>query len=107
GWVEHGPEALLVAVVRGVAPEDYEGDLRQTLDRVHLERAADRADFRGAPAPFAVTRDLLLDCLHEVRKQRRPAWVAPLLAAAALVAILAILVGSEVRAERREERRLA
>jgi OOP family OmpA-OmpF porin len=107
GWVEHGPEALLVAVVRGAAPEDYEGALRQTLDRVHLERAADLADFRGAPEPFVTTRDLLVDCLRESRRKRRPTWMAPFVAAVALAAIPAILVARDVRAERQAERRLA
>jgi OOP family OmpA-OmpF porin len=107
GWVAHGPEALVVAVVRGPAPEDYEADLRRTLEQVHLERAGDLADFRGSPAPFTTTRDLLTDCLRESRRRRRPVWVAPLVAIAALMAIPTIFVSRDVRAELRAERRLA
>lgn len=85
GWVEHGPAAILVAVVRGRAPESFEGVLREALERAHLECAPELTDFRGDTAPFARTRDTLSTCLQERREMPRPR--SPLVRRAARLAV--------------------
>jgi OOP family OmpA-OmpF porin len=102
-WIEHGPSALLVAVVRGTAPADYETVLREALERTHLEYVQALADFRGDPAQFAGARELLLDCLRERRRAPRRKWLAP----AVLLAILAVVVGLVAGAWWRAHRRFA
>jgi OOP family OmpA-OmpF porin len=89
GWVEHGPEALVVAIVRGTAPEDFERVLRETVERVHLESGKELAEFRGNTAPFAAARDLLSACLREHHEMPRR---APRLSPRAAIAVLAALV---------------
>jgi outer membrane protein OmpA-like peptidoglycan-associated protein len=105
GWIEHGPSALLVAIVRGTAPEAYESVLREALERTHLEHAKALADFRGDPAPFAGTEDVLAGCLREHRKPPRRRWVGPMVAVGALVALLAIPIFLAARASRRDQQR--
>jgi OOP family OmpA-OmpF porin len=100
-WVEHGPLAILVAVVRGTAPEDYEASLREALDRTHLEHLETLADFRGDSTPFAGTRVLLAGCMQESRRASRRAWVASLLAVTVLLAMSATLFGLFAIASRR------
>ncbi|KYF79353.1 hypothetical protein BE11_44240, partial [Sorangium cellulosum] len=107
GWVEHGPSALLVAIVRGAAPHDYELTLRETLEHVHLTYGAELADFRGDPAPFSGSRELLGRCLREQRRSAPRRGRAALAAAAVLVAIAAIALGLWLRASWRDERRFA
>lgn len=71
GWVENGPSAILVAMVRGTAPESYEVVLREALERVHLEFGEPLVAFRGDVAPLADAGELLSDCLREQHAVRR------------------------------------
>ncbi|WP_437731005.1 OmpA family protein [Sorangium sp. So ce1335] len=107
GWVEHGPSALLVAIVRGVAPHDYEITLRETLERVHLDCGGELAGFRGDRAPFSGCRDLLARCLREQRRSAPRRGRAALVAAASLIAIAAVVLGLRMRAAWQDERRFA
>jgi OOP family OmpA-OmpF porin len=103
GMVVHGPSALLVAIVRGAAPEDYEARLRRVLERAHLEYAAALEDFRGDPRPFDDARQTLAGCLEERLRAHRRSRLAPAL----LVAGLTIAVGLGAGAWTRRQHRLA
>ncbi|XXX73584.1 OmpA family protein [Sorangium sp. So ce134] len=108
GWVEHGPSALLVAIVRGVAPQAYQTVLGEALERVHLAYGDELADFRGDRAPFSGTRELLSTCLQQQRKPLPRRGRAALAAAASLVVALAaaaLVVG--MRASWEDQRRFA
>lgn len=94
GWVEHGPSAIVVAVVRGTAPEEYEHVLREAVERTHLEYGQQLTDFRGDTASFAGTRDMLLECLREHHAlPRHGPRVSPRAAIAVLALIAATLAG--------------
>ncbi|WP_437314128.1 OmpA family protein [Sorangium sp. So ce385] len=107
GWVEHGPSALLVAIVRGVAPHAYGTALSETLERVHLTYGDELAGFRGDRTPFSGTRELLSSCLHQQRKPIPRRSRAVLAAAAVLVAIAATALAFRMRASWEEQRRFA
>lgn len=106
GWVEHGPSALLVAIVRGTAPESLEGTLREALDRAHVEQGKDLGEFHGDTAPFACARELLSDCLLEHHAMPRRRWMIPPQALVALaVALVVIVAGVAGYRASREHRR--
>ncbi|XXY52355.1 OmpA family protein [Sorangium sp. So ce269] len=107
GWVEHGPSALLVAIVRGVAPQEYEIVLRETLERLHLTYGDELASFRGDQAPFSGSRELLASCMSEQRRPVSRRGRPALAAAALLAAIAAVVLGSWARAAWRDQRRFA
>ncbi|AUX24732.1 membrane protein [Sorangium cellulosum] len=107
GWVEQGPMALLVAIVRGVAPQEYEIHLCETLEHVHLLYGRELADFRGDPAPFSGSRDLLARCLRQQRKEAARRGRAARAAAVLAVVGLATALGVWAHASRRDQRRLA
>ncbi|MCC6554482.1 MAG: OmpA family protein [Polyangiaceae bacterium] len=107
GWVEHGPSALLVAIVRGTAPEDYEGVLREALDRTHLEYGPELLEFRGDPEPFARVRETLSACLHDRRVEPRRRWLGPLLIGIAAAALVALVTGFGWQHASRERQRFA
>ena len=86
GWVEQGPSAILVAIVRGTAPEKYEVVLRAALERAHLEYGEALVDFRGDVAPLAGVGELLSDCLQEKHEAPRGGFSQPPAAQPPLVA---------------------
>lgn len=105
GWVEHGPSALLVSIVRGVAPPAYGLALCETLERVHLAYGGELAGFRGDRTPFSGARELLSRCLQQQR-QPVPRRARALLAAAALLAgVVATALAFWVRASQEDQRR--
>ncbi len=106
GWVEHGPSAILAAIVRGTAPERYEVVLRAALERAHLEYGEALVDFRGDVAPLAGVGELLSDCLQEKHEAPRR-WLTPRRAAIALFAVVASVGGLLIHASWRDQRRFA
>jgi OOP family OmpA-OmpF porin len=103
--VEHGPRALLAAVIRGQAPDAFLVRLQDTLEAIHLQFAGPLAEFDGDGAAFADARPLLEACLTTVLgtdrspdDRRARAWL-PWAVAALLVA--GILVWRAVRSEQR------
>jgi OOP family OmpA-OmpF porin len=105
GWVEHGPSAILCAIIRGTAPESYEAVLREALERTHVEYGAELVEFRGEAGALGQTRDLLVDCLREHYRGPRREWrVSPRSVGTLLLALLAGLVASVVIVERRSMR---
>lgn len=89
-WVQHGPAAILAAVVTGTPPPELRNLLEHTLERVHSEYGPLLASFKGDATAFAEARPLLDSCLlgrqaQKAAKQSKPFFVV--LAAALLVAI--------------------
>ncbi|WP_437586522.1 OmpA family protein [Sorangium sp. So ce1000] len=106
GWVEHGPSALLVSIVRGVAPPAYGLVLSETLEHVHLAYGGELAGFRGDRASFSGARELLSRCLQQQRQPLPRRGRAVLAAAALLIAAVATaLIVSWTRASREDQRR--
>lgn len=86
--VESGPQAVLAAVVRGVAPDTLLTRLQGTLESLHYQLASQLAGFTGDSEPFAAARQPLEECLETVlstdRTQAKPGgrpwlgWAIPL-----------------------------
>jgi OOP family OmpA-OmpF porin len=95
--VENGPRALLVAVVRGIAPASYRTLLAQTLERIHLEYARELECVQCDPAPFVRTQPALRALLHDEQQRatggNRAATIAIALACVALLTAIAIPAG--------------
>ncbi len=85
--VETGPRLMLVALVRGKAPELLQDRLTATLDAIHLERRFSLKTFAGDPAPFELCRPLLEKLLAAEYDEPRVGW-APLAAVTAMVVAL-------------------
>ncbi|WP_394826500.1 OmpA family protein [Pendulispora albinea] len=64
GWVEHGPLAVLVAVVRGTAPNHFGDVLHEVQERIHLQFRQDLSSFSGEVDLFVRTESLLQRCLQ-------------------------------------------
>lgn len=92
GWIEHGPRAVLVAIVRGVAPAEMRVSLAETLERIHLKYGELLARFQGDSAAFAGARAELVPCMREQRRRRhKPARAIAF--AVAVAAGVALLIG--------------
>ncbi len=98
-FVEQGPQAVLAAVVRGNAPEEFRSTLQETLERIHLRQSEALNAFKGDSAPFGAVHDLLEDCL-EARFEAPKGQTSP--ATWAVVAALVLAVGLWVASSVRE-----
>lgn len=94
GWVEHGPRALVVAIVRGTAPSSLATVLRETEERIHLELRRELSAFQGDAEPFERARPILERCLVSEAAPSRTGsrFYAPV--ALLLVAIAAMVLGA-------------
>jgi OOP family OmpA-OmpF porin len=88
-WVEQGPDAIIAAVIRGIAPRALRDTLAETLENIHRQYGLQLERFDGDTAPFAATDGELARCLEfrykeePRRKGRGYVW-----AAAAIVLLL-------------------
>jgi len=51
-WIEWGPEAVIAAVIRGVAPESARTALQQLLEDIHSDYAPQLTAYEGDAEPF-------------------------------------------------------
>jgi OOP family OmpA-OmpF porin len=72
-WVEQGPLAILAGVIRGNAPQELRNLFHETLERIHLEFAAELEAFEGDASAFDPTREYLEACLQFQYDQSRQA----------------------------------
>ncbi|MEW6208935.1 MAG: OmpA family protein [Acidobacteriota bacterium] len=80
-WIERGSQAILAAVIRGTAPQEYRRALQDALDAIHAEQREAMENFNGDSAPFATTRPHLESCLLSQlesgeKKSSAAFWVA-------------------------------
>ncbi|HVN07926.1 MAG TPA: OmpA family protein [Patescibacteria group bacterium] len=68
-WVEQGPKAMLVAVIRGDAPQAYRVKLREVLERVHAIYGRRLDQFNGDVSAFDPAADLLAESFASQRRQ--------------------------------------
>jgi OOP family OmpA-OmpF porin len=91
-WIEHGPLALLVGVVRGPAPMELRKAFRQALEEIHTRMGETLAAFRGGDlAEFKSSEAILETCLVGTAAPSRKRasykawlWLAALLLCAGL-----------------------
>ncbi len=62
-WIEQGPMAVLIAVVRGLPPPALRTKLQNALDSIHIELNEALQNFRGDKTPFEAARPHLESCL--------------------------------------------
>jgi OOP family OmpA-OmpF porin len=105
-WIEHGPDAIMAAVIRGTPPVKLRTRFRDILDRVHELFATILSDFDGQTEPFALIKPDLEEVLvHQVRDAKRAE--SPLLwVLAAAVLLLAMLGGWQVYTKNRHRQAL-
>jgi len=102
-WVQHGPKAILAAVVSGTPPPELRSLLQRALEQVEAECGLLLSPFKGDATAFAQARPLLESCLLGRQAQRsathsRSFFVA---FAAALLLAIGLLIFFSVRAHRR------
>jgi len=110
GWVEHGPAAVLVAVVRGTAPDHYGDVLREVQERIHLQFRHDLSSFRGEVDLFVRTESLLQRCLQSEAVPSASAGRSrfyTLALVGVLAAVAALAIGWHTHRNRVEDRRFA
>ncbi len=72
-WVQHGPTAILAAVLSGVPPPELRHVLQRTLEQIHNQFSEQLAGFKGDTAAFDGAQPLLEGCLlgRQPRTARR------------------------------------
>lgn len=95
-WIEHGPDAIMAAVIRGTPPVELRTRFMDILDRVHELFRTSLGDFDGRTEPFTLVKPDLEEALTcQVRDTKRA--VSPLLwVLAAAVLSLAMLWGWQI-----------
>lgn len=71
-WIEQGPMAVLVAVIRGSPSEELRTVLQEALEAIHFEQRDLLDSFKGDPAPFNACRPHLDSCLQAQYRSARP-----------------------------------
>lgn len=79
--VRRGPQALLVAAVKGMPPPDMANYLERTLESIHSVYARELSQFEGDSLAFEQTDTTLRECLlsemrQEVAQKRKRPWLA-------------------------------
>jgi len=80
-WIEWGPDAVIAAVIRGVAPESCRTALQQLLEELHHEYATPLANYEGDASAFdnvKVDFVLFMDN-HDSRLRNRVRNLPPIL----------------------------
>ena len=70
-WVESGPEAALVAIIRGIPPQELRRKLQESIESIHRELAKDLQEFAGDASVFQVASFQLEACLETQTIRRR------------------------------------
>lgn len=101
-WVQHGPAAILAAVVSGTPPPELRHVLQRTLEQVHSRFAPQLAGFKGDTAAFAGAEALLQECL--LGRQPRAAKHTHGFFTTAVIAIVLVIAAIVFFLIRRETR---
>ncbi|TGN36887.1 hypothetical protein E5Q62_28310, partial [Klebsiella oxytoca] len=63
-WIEHSPDLIFAAVIRGSAPLSVRESFKQAIERIQFDEQRALTKFKGDAAPFEKTRPILRECLH-------------------------------------------
>ena len=69
-WVEDGPQAVIAAVIRGMAPPAYRSQLVEALERIHRKFAHQLEKFQGETGPFDSAAEDLTPCLGSMHREK-------------------------------------
>lgn len=107
-WMEQGPRAMIVAVIRGNAPQEIRHTFQAALEHIESEQSDLLAEFNGDTEPFSASDRHLESCLlhaeaNEERKSKTPLY------SLAAIAIVVMLIGAflAIRMERNRTWKLA
>lgn len=95
-WIEHGPDIIVAAVIRGNAPLSLRETLVETVEQIEFDFEAELAAFSGDTGPFDRARPLLERCLSfQLGEQQGSAgrFLTPARALAGFVLVIALLAG--------------
>lgn len=71
-WIEHGPDAVLAAVIRGLPPVELRTRFRELLDRMQKRYGGSFDAFDGQTSSFSMIKPDLEEALtYQVRQQRK------------------------------------
>jgi OOP family OmpA-OmpF porin len=89
-WIEHGPNAILAAVIRGNPPVDLQNILKDALEEIHFRYRESMVSYKGDATPFEDTRYILEDCLAAQFKKnkQKPAYLMWI-----MLALIVLLLG--------------
>ena len=107
-WIQHGPQALLAAVVRGTPPPRIRGVFSSALETIQREYGAQLASTHGDSTALDGARPVLQTCLlgQSPPRRRMSPWPIYVLGAVFLIAV-AIWAGISIRESQRWRRYLA
>jgi len=91
-WIEDGPQAVIAAVIRGMAPPAYRTELVETVERVHRRFAEQLERFQGETSPFSAAAEDLTSCLNSQFREKRSLRPKPYVFVFAGI-LLALLAG--------------
>lgn len=104
-WVQHGPIAILAAVVSGTPPPELRNLLQRTLEEIHSNFAVQLSSFKGDAATLEATQPLLAQCLlGRQPRAAKPRFAFFTGAAVAALLVVAAVVFLLVRRESRWDR---
>jgi len=104
-WIEPGPHAVVVAVIRGSAPRDYRHTLEDALEAVHLQFGEALASFNGDAQPLDGCRPILEECLRtQLLAEQPPSRRGPLVLGLAAAAAVLVWLGFSFAENRRWDR---
>ena len=100
-WIEHGADAILAAVIRGIPPVELRSRFRELLEEVHRRCADALEDFDGQTGYFAIIKQDLEDTLtFQVRDRRKTPSLLLWLLLAAIIGIGALWTWRAIDAHR-------
>jgi OOP family OmpA-OmpF porin len=90
-WLETGPQAVLAAVIRGLAPLELRQLEQASLEQIHEEFGPALASFQGENAPFVASGPILEACmLAQFTTRPVKSWRKPLVLAAWVLLVAGI-----------------
>lgn len=95
-WIEHSPDAILAAVIRGNAPLTLRETFIEAIERVQFQYENELDDFQGETKTFDPSKPILQECLQmQVGEEDKPKSkvFTPFNALAGIFTVL-ILVGA-------------
>jgi len=89
-WIEPGERMVLAAVIRGTAPVQFRGTLRNTLQQLHRIHSSDLDRFSGDTSSFEASESTLAGCCRTATKERIDRAFSPIFG----MVVVALLAGT-------------
>ncbi len=70
-WIEHGPGAIIAAIVEGNAPSGLRTLLKETIENVHIKQSYELDKFDGDVEIFKKSDPYLQNCIISEQKEKK------------------------------------